>query len=242
MDFGQDPQAFCEEDPNNEWCNKNEYRPFAESMTSNGCGPSFFNAPDLNFRHVCDAHDIAYGIGGTEEAKRIADLILYEGIKQSGHPLIAWVYYKSVWAAGSCCFNYIFTPTPTPPPSPTPTLPPTPTPTPSPTQASITGLSNGQQVSGFVNQDQNRTFMVSVPSGTSSLQASITGSGDADLYVKFGSPVTASEYGQHDVSTFKAPYSGGSDESVSFTGPNSGTWYVLVRGYSNANYTLVVTW
>jgi len=125
-------------------------------------------------------------------------------------------------------------------PTVTPTATPTPTPTPT---ATASELSNGQPVSGSVSKGDNDVFTASVPAGTGVLEATITGDGDADLYVKYESMVESNEYGSHDSSTFKAPYLFGSNESVSFANPNAGTWYVVVRGYASiSSYTLAVTW
>ncbi len=52
------------------------------------------------------------------------------------------------------------------------------------------------------------------------------GSGDADLYVKFGSPPTTSSYDCR-------PYRSGNNETCAFSSPQSGTYYVMVRGYSS---------
>lgn len=57
----------------------------------------------------------------------------------------------------------------------------------------------------------------------------------ADLYVKYGSPVGDSELGSHNAPTFKAPYTSGSNEEVTFSNPPSGTWYIRAQGYSSAS-------
>ncbi|MBS3796815.1 S8 family serine peptidase [Pseudoalteromonas sp. BDTF-M6] len=70
-------------------------------------------------------------------------------------------------------------------------------------------------------------YKMAVPSGASNLVFDMSGgSGDADLYVKFGSKPTASSYDCR-------PYSGGNDESCSFASPQTGTYYVTVLGYSS---------
>ncbi len=50
------------------------------------------------------------------------------------------------------------------------------------------------------------------------------GSGDADLYVRFGSPPTTSNYQCR-------PYKSGNNESCEFDDPQAGTWYLMVRAY-----------
>ncbi len=140
------------------------------------------------------------------------------------------------------------TPSPTPTPTPTPTATPTPSPTPAPTPSptptpTAIELDNAQPASGTVSQGDNDVFTVSVPAGTALLAAATTGTGDVDLYVKYGSLVEGNEYGPHDDSTFKAPYANGSDENVSFDNPIAGTWFVVVRGYASiSSYTLTVSW
>jgi hypothetical protein len=93
-----------------------------------------------------------------------------------------------------------------------------------------------------VGRQESRVFIVTVPDGTQVLEATMTGSEDADLYVKHGSMVSGDEYGRHDGPTFKAPYLGSSRERVSFTDPSAGTWYVLVRGFGGSDYILTVRW
>ncbi|EYF03084.1 M20/M25/M40 family metallo-hydrolase [Chondromyces apiculatus] len=68
-----------------------------------------------------------------------------------------------------------------------------------------------------------------------SITAALTGTGDADLYVRFGAPPTTSAY------TCR-PYQNGTNETCALTSPASNSSaYVMIRGYSSANYTLTVT-
>ncbi|WP_196137812.1 S8 family serine peptidase [Aliikangiella sp. G2MR2-5] len=70
-------------------------------------------------------------------------------------------------------------------------------------------------------------YKMDVPSGASNLVFEMSGgSGDADLYVKFGSKPTGSDYDCR-------PYSSGNNENCSFATPQTGTYYVMVRGYSS---------
>lgn len=71
-----------------------------------------------------------------------------------------------------------------------------------------------------------RSYYVSVPSGASNLSVSISGgSGDADLYVRYGSAPT--------LSTFDCrPYRNGNNETCSFANPRTGRYYILIRGYT----------
>src|SRR5690606_24098584 len=70
-------------------------------------------------------------------------------------------------------------------------------------------------------------FTLEVPSGATNLVFQISGgSGDADLYVRRGSPPTTSQWDCR-------PYRTGNNESCSFSSPASGTWHVMVRGYTS---------
>lgn len=69
-------------------------------------------------------------------------------------------------------------------------------------------------------------YTLDVTAGSSSLNAAITGgSGDADLYVRFGSEPTTGSYDCR-------PYRNGNEETCSVTNPQAGTWYISVRAYS----------
>ena len=69
-------------------------------------------------------------------------------------------------------------------------------------------------------------YTLSVPSGASDLVFTLSGgTGDADMYVKFGSAPTDTSYDCR-------PYQGGNAESCSFAAPSAGTWYVRVKAYS----------
>jgi vibriolysin len=76
-----------------------------------------------------------------------------------------------------------------------------------------------------------RHYTLSVPSDAGTLDFKITGgSGDADMYVKFGSQPTTSSYDCR-------PYKYGNEETCSFTNPSGGTWYVSIRAYSSYSGT-----
>ncbi len=69
-------------------------------------------------------------------------------------------------------------------------------------------------------------YTIAVPSGASNLVISTSGgSGDADLYVKFGSAPTDSSYDCR-------PYKSGNAESCTFASPSVGTYHVRVKSYS----------
>ncbi len=92
----------------------------------------------------------------------------------------------------------------------------------------VTVLSNGQTVSNLSGAQGSETFYkISVPSGQSSLEIKIWGgSGDADLYVKYGSQPTTSSYDYR-------PYLTGNNETVTVSNPAAGDWYIMLHGYSS---------
>ena len=90
-----------------------------------------------------------------------------------------------------------------------------------------TELANGVPVSGLSGSSgQSLNFTLAVPAGASNLVFSMSGgSGDADLYVKFGSAPTDSSWDCR-------PYRAGNSESCSFASPSAGTYHVRIKGYS----------
>ena len=65
-----------------------------------------------------------------------------------------------------------------------------------------------------------------IPAGVSSMTIRTAGgSGDADLYVRFGSQPSTSSYDCR-------PYESGNGEVCTFTNPNEGTRHIGIRGYS----------
>ncbi|ADO72730.1 PPC domain-containing protein [Stigmatella aurantiaca] len=65
-----------------------------------------------------------------------------------------------------------------------------------------------------------------VPGNVSSATFSLSGgTGDADLYVRYGAAPTLTEYNCR-------PYTGGSTETCTFSYPSAGTYYVMVRAWS----------
>lgn len=89
-------------------------------------------------------------------------------------------------------------------------------------------LTNGVTVTGLAASTGNSVnYTMSVPSGATNLVFTISGgTGDADLYVKYGSAPTDSSYDCR-------PYKSGNSESCSFASPAAGTWYVRVKAYSS---------
>ena len=88
-------------------------------------------------------------------------------------------------------------------------------------------LANGVAITGLSGAKlDERLFTLVVPAGASGLTFATTGgTGDADLYVKFGSAPTASVY---DCRSYKS----GNTETCGIPVAQAGTYYVMVRGYS----------
>lgn len=88
-------------------------------------------------------------------------------------------------------------------------------------------LSNGVAVTGLAaTTGTELTYTMAVPAGASNLKfATSGGTGDADLYVKFGSAPTTSSYDCRG-------YTEGNAESCVIAAPSSGTYYVKVHAYA----------
>ncbi|AKT39472.1 M20/M25/M40 family metallo-hydrolase [Chondromyces crocatus] len=93
-----------------------------------------------------------------------------------------------------------------------------------------------QTFTGTVGQNQNVYHGPFAGQPGTSFTASLTGTGDADLYVRFGAQPTTSTYQCR-------PYLNGSNESCALQFPaGNSPAYVMVRGYTSATYTLTVTY
>lgn len=103
---------------------------------------------------------------------------------------------------------------------------------------SDTDLDNGESVAvPATNTSGWRYYTVTVPSGASNLSISISGgSGDADLYTRFGSQPTQSSYNCR-------PYRNGNNETCTEASPTAGVWHIGVRAYSSfSGVTLSVSY
>ncbi|HVS03467.1 MAG TPA: M4 family metallopeptidase [Thermoanaerobaculia bacterium] len=89
-------------------------------------------------------------------------------------------------------------------------------------------LQNGVPVSNLSGASgSEQRWTMAVPSGASNLVFQISGgSGDADLYVKYGTAPTTSSWDCR-------PYRNGNSESCSWASPSAGTWHVMLRGYTS---------
>ncbi|HET6632752.1 MAG TPA: endonuclease [Rhodanobacteraceae bacterium] len=99
-------------------------------------------------------------------------------------------------------------------------------------------LENGTPLTGISGSQGtfSHAFTVDIPSGASNLVISMSGgSGDADMYVRFGAEPTLGSYDCR-------PYIAGNDETCSMT-TQAGTYYVKLYGWNSySNVTLEATW
>lgn len=99
-------------------------------------------------------------------------------------------------------------------------------------------LSNGVPVNGLSGASGDQlAFVATVPEGITRLTIAINGgSGDADLYVKYGQPATTNNWDYR-------PYDYGNDEVVLVTDPAAGEWHVMLNGSSSfSDVTLTASW
>jgi len=99
-------------------------------------------------------------------------------------------------------------------------------------------LQNGVAVTGLSAAKNGKlNYTVAVPAGATNLKIAISGgTGDADLYVKFGSAPTTSSYDCR-------PYVTGNSESCTAASPSAGTYYVMLNAYAAfSGVTLKATW
>jgi serine protease len=90
-----------------------------------------------------------------------------------------------------------------------------------------TVLDKGVAKTGLSGSTGSTTFYtITVPAGATNLTFNMSGgSGDADLYVKFGSAPTTSTYDCR-------PYNSGNTENCTFATAQAGVYHVMVRAYS----------
>jgi len=102
---------------------------------------------------------------------------------------------------------------------------------PPPTCTAPVALSNGVTVTNIsaAQGAWSCTYTLAVPSGASNLKFDLSGgTGDGDMYVKFGAEPTSSSYDCR-------PYAGGNTESCPIATAQAGTYYVKIYGYSAAS-------
>ena len=88
-------------------------------------------------------------------------------------------------------------------------------------------LANGDTVSSLSGSSGDElNYYIDVPAGATNLVITTSGgSGDADLYVRYGSAPTTSAYDCR-------PYLNGNNEECSFSTTSEGRYYIMLRGYS----------
>lgn len=108
-----------------------------------------------------------------------------------------------------------------------------------PTPPNQGGLTNGQVVNGLATPADNSDleFYIDVPANATNLKVEISGgSGDADLYVKYNSAPTNSDYDCR-------PYRTGNNEVCNQANPQAGRWYINLKTYQNfSNVSLQATY
>ncbi len=100
-------------------------------------------------------------------------------------------------------------------------------------QVTVTGggggsvLQNNVPVTGISGAAASQQFWtIQVPAGASNLTFTTSGgTGDVDLYVRFGAAPTTTSFDCR-------PYRNGNAESCTFAAPSAGTYHVMLRGYS----------
>ncbi|TQV87751.1 pre-peptidase C-terminal domain-containing protein [Aliikangiella coralliicola] len=98
--------------------------------------------------------------------------------------------------------------------------------TPPPPPPGDTELVNGTGVSVSGAQGSNKYYTLTVPAGATNLKfVTSGGSGDLDMYVKFGSQPTSSSYDCR-------PYQNGNNETCTISNIQAGTYHVMLNGYS----------
>ncbi|WP_426701216.1 pre-peptidase C-terminal domain-containing protein [Rhodanobacter sp. Col0626] len=99
-------------------------------------------------------------------------------------------------------------------------------------------LQNGVALTGqAAATNAQLAYTVVIPAGATNLVISESGgTGDADLYTKFGSAPTLSSYDCR-------PYVSGNNESCTVAAPQAGTYYVMLNGYSAfSGVSVKATW
>ncbi len=99
-------------------------------------------------------------------------------------------------------------------------------------------LSNGVTVSGLSGATGAEVrYTVAIPAGATNLNIITSGgTGDSDLYVRFGSAPTTTAYDCR-------PYKSGNAETCTFAAPQAGTYHVMLRGYAAfSGVSLTASW
>ncbi|CAM2010970.1 pre-peptidase C-terminal domain-containing protein [Acanthopleuribacter pedis] len=91
-------------------------------------------------------------------------------------------------------------------------------------------LNNDQPITGLsAAQNQTLRYAIDVPAGAQNLEVAISGgSGDADLYLRFGQAPTTEVYDCR-------PWANGNTESCTEAAPQTGRYYINIVGYNSFN-------
>ena len=102
--------------------------------------------------------------------------------------------------------------------------------------SSTDGEAQTSSASGTLAQGESQAFApIAIVSGTV-FSVAMSGTGDADLYVRFGAAPTATEYACR-------PFLQGSNESCELVVPAGETEaHVMVHGYTASSFELDVSW
>ena len=85
-------------------------------------------------------------------------------------------------------------------------------------------------------RNQNINYNPLPVAAGSTFRVVMSGSGDPDLYVRFGAAPTLSQFNCR-------PYLNGANETCNLTVPSGQSQaYIMVRGYTAATYTINVNW
>lgn len=123
---------------------------------------------------------------------------------------------------------------PTQPPAP-PTQPPTQPPAPPTQPPAPDAVTSPWNATGDLVRNQEARFTLALPADARNIQIRMTGTGDADLYTRFGAAPTLATYACR-------PYAGDSDETCNHARPEgNGALYIVVRGYQAANHFALTT-
>ena len=88
-------------------------------------------------------------------------------------------------------------------------------------------LPSGVSMEGLLNRNRQLLYRIQVPIGATQLQVQTTGTGNVDLYVRYGA--------QPQMSTFNCrSTSNTSSEFCLFSFPAAGDWHIMVYGFSSA--------
>ncbi|XXF76930.1 M4 family metallopeptidase [Myxococcaceae bacterium GXIMD 01537] len=99
-----------------------------------------------------------------------------------------------------------------------------------PTTCTPVALTNGVAATGIsLATGAQKCYSLASPAGASNLKFALSGgTGDGDLYVKFGTAPTTSSYDCR-------PYLSGNAETCTFATPSTGTYYVMINAYSTVS-------